>query len=240
MAVMGQAELPTQGAGPGLLGYAAGGAVIAFVLGVFGHLAAARADRRLRAESEIAAALGSPVLATVDVPDEHADGDRAANQPTRKAQLTALVLGRQPWYEPPLPVAGDEFSRDIRYRRALARLHDAAARQPLLVIVPGDDAAAHQAAARLAASSVAGPRDETLTVLAVAPDRPAVPDGAGSVLVVLTTGTRTAWELVGIAEACADADRRVVGAIVAHRTQPEGGRTVAPRPPAEDVLTGSE
>lgn len=39
-------------------------------------------------------------------------------------------------------------------------------------------------------------------------------------VVVLTAGTRTGWELVGIAEACADARHRVLGAIVTQRTEP--------------------
>ena len=36
-------------------------------------------------------------------------------------------------------------------------------------------------------------------------------------LVVLSTSTRTAWDLVGVAEACADAGLEIVGAVL---TQP--------------------
>jgi hypothetical protein len=48
-----------------------------------------------------------------------------------------------------------------------------------------------------------------------------VPDDASpGVLVVVTAGTRTGWELVGIAEACADAGQELLGLIVTHRTKP--------------------
>jgi len=240
--VMGLAERPTGRAGPTLVQLAAGGALVAFLLGVFGQLAVARLDRRLRVESEIAAALGSPVLATVDVPDQPSEDDRAAKLPTWRLLLRGLITGRQPWYEMPLPVSGDELSRDVRYWRALARLWGAAAR-PLrvLVLVPDDDAVAHRAAARLANMATTDPQHTVLHVVDVAAGRPTVPDdgGAGGVLVVLTSGTRTAWELVGLAEACADAGHRVIGAVVAHRTLPAGRRSAETRAAAEDVLAGS-
>ncbi|HET8641848.1 MAG TPA: exopolysaccharide biosynthesis protein [Pseudonocardiaceae bacterium] len=246
--IMGQAERPSHRAGLSLLELAAGGALLAFVLGVFGHLASARADRRLRVESDIAAALGSPVLATVDVPEASPGDDRAtaestdqpAGQQRWKPLGKRLLLGREPWYEVPLPIAGDEPSRDIRYRRALARLRDAEAGPPTsLVLVPDDNAAAHSAADRLARLAEADGRYPALTVAEVAAARPTVPDGAGTVLVVLSLGTRTAWELVGVVEACADAGRQIVGAVVAYRTRPAGRPADTIGAPPGDVLAGS-
>ena len=53
--------------------------------------------------------------------------------------------------------------------------------------------------------------------------RPTVPDAGGgrsAALVVLGPGTRTASELADIAQACADAGHRVLGAVVAYPTRP--------------------
>ena len=176
----------------------------------------------------------------MDVPDEPSENDGAAKPPAWKS-LLGLISGRQPWYEMPLPVSGDELSRQVRYGRALARLQGAAAR-PLrvLVLVPDDDATALRAAVRLANLAATDPQHTVLQVVAVATGRPTVPDGdgVGGVLVVLTSGTRTAWELVGLAEACADADHQVIGAVVVHRTRSAGRRSAQTRA-AEDVLAGS-
>ena len=60
--VMEPAARPSSPAEPTLVQFIAGGALLFFLLGVFAHLVAARADRRLRSASEIAAALGSPVV----------------------------------------------------------------------------------------------------------------------------------------------------------------------------------
>jgi capsular polysaccharide biosynthesis protein len=239
--VMGLAERPSGRAAPTLVQLAAGGALVAFLLGVFGHFAAARWDRRLRDDAEIAAALGSEVLATVDVTDEPT-ADRGAKRSTWKSLVKGLVLGRQPWYETPLPVAGDDLSRDIRYRRALARLRgDTVGPLRVLVLVPDDDAAAHRAAAQLAAAAETQPHRILLQTVEVAVGRPTVPDGGGvwGALVVLTSGSRTDWELVGLAEACADAGHRVVGTVVAHLTRSAGRRQEEQRPVAQDVLAGS-
>jgi hypothetical protein len=55
-----------------------------------------------------------------------------------------------------------------------------------------------------------------VNVVEIAAGRPTVPDAGAEigVVVVLTVGTRTAWELVGIAEACADAGHEVVGVVL--------------------------
>jgi hypothetical protein len=61
-----------------------------------------------------------------------------------------------------------------------------------------------------------------------------VPDagpGAG-VLVVLSAGSRTAWELVRLAEACADAGQEIVGAVLTHPVRPSAPEA---EPVAEDA-----
>ncbi len=70
MVVMGPAPRPTGAAAPTRTQLIGAGALLFLLLAVVGHLAAARVSRRLRTEPEIAAALGSPFLGTVDVPGE--------------------------------------------------------------------------------------------------------------------------------------------------------------------------
>jgi capsular polysaccharide biosynthesis protein len=242
MVIMGQAERPTSPAPPTMPQFVAGGALLFVLLGVLGHLFAARADRRLRNAAEIAAALGSAALASVDVPDD----DRVRTQRKGRLRARRLLGGDQPWNLPRPQASGDERSRAVRYRRVLARLPGGDARRHVLVAVADDDAVARRAAERLAAAA----RDEggplTLSVVEVSVARPTVPDGAdiAGVLVVLTAGTRTAWELVGIAEACADAGHAVVGVVLAHRVRTGHQRDDAvvpavPAVPADDVMAGS-
>ncbi|MEV4049397.1 Wzz/FepE/Etk N-terminal domain-containing protein, partial [Streptomyces sp. NPDC049744] len=76
LVVMGPAPRPTGEAPPTRPQLVGGGALLFFVLAVVGHLAAARVNRRLRFEPEVAAALRSALLGTVDVP-----GDRRAHRP---------------------------------------------------------------------------------------------------------------------------------------------------------------
>ncbi|MGW1014722.1 Wzz/FepE/Etk N-terminal domain-containing protein, partial [Streptomyces termitum] len=66
MVVMGAAARPTGEAPPTRIQLVAAGALLFFLLAVGGHLAAARVSRRLRTEPEIAAALGTALLGTVD------------------------------------------------------------------------------------------------------------------------------------------------------------------------------
>jgi len=67
MVVMGPAERPLGPAAPTMTQFVGGGALLFFLVGLFGHLFAARADRRVRDETEIAAALGAGVLGGVEV-----------------------------------------------------------------------------------------------------------------------------------------------------------------------------
>ncbi|MFF8196357.1 Wzz/FepE/Etk N-terminal domain-containing protein [Streptomyces bobili] len=217
MVVMGPAARPTGEAPPTRTQFIAGGAVLFFLLAVIGHLTAARMSRRLRAEPEIAAALGSTLLGTVDVPAE-----RPGLRPEgggRRARIRRL-LGVDVRWDLPLPQAsGDEAGRQIRYRRVCARLRE---RLPdarrLLVVVPDDDEIAHRAAGQLVAEAE---NDPLLRVVAVPVSQPLVPDrdDESGALVVLSAGSWTAGELAGIAEACADARHEVVGIVLAGAVQ---------------------
>ncbi|MFE6609479.1 exopolysaccharide biosynthesis protein [Amycolatopsis sp. NPDC057786] len=227
MVVMGAAERPTSAAAPTLPQLALGGAALFFVFGLLGHLFAARTDRRLRDEQEIGAALGGPVLATVDIADEP---DPEANR-----SLRAKLLGDdKPWNIRRIDVTPDEIDGDVHYRRLVSRLP----RRRLLVLVAEGDHAARTAAAR-----IAGLSGRRFTVVTVAPGRPVVEDEAAEgVLVVLGLGTRTAWELVGVAEACADAGLTVVGAALIRPVRPTRAPGAKPGKKAEkdrEALAGT-
>jgi hypothetical protein len=67
-------------------------------------------------------------------------------------------------------------------------------------------------------------------------------DAVVGVLLVVTVGTRTPWELVGIAEACTDAGHDVLGVLVTHPTRPAdtGRPTETPNAaPVETAMAGS-
>ncbi|MGW6906218.1 Wzz/FepE/Etk N-terminal domain-containing protein [Streptomyces sp. NPDC054940] len=217
LVVMGPAARPTGEAPPTRMQLIVGGALLFFLLAVIGHLAAARASRRLRTEPEIAAALGSALLGTVDVP-----GERPADRPEDRGPRARLrrLLGVDIRWDVPTPQAsGDVVGRQIRYRRVCARLREQLpAPRRLLVVVPDGDGVARRAAEQLAAEAESDP---LLRVVEVSVSQPMVPDRdneSGS-LVVVSAGSWTAEELVGIAEACADAGHEVVGTVVAGTVQ---------------------
>ena len=233
MVVLGPAERPTGAAAPTMTQLIAGGTVLFFLIGVFVHLFRVRADRRLRGESDIASALGAPVLAGIDVTTP--EGDRLPASGLI-GKLRRLLGSDRPWLLAPIETSADEANRDIRYRRVLARVAVGPGRVQL--VVPDDDESAKLAAAQL--SALADDLGMTLRTLEVSPQRPTVPDSAGDsgVLLVLGSGTRTAWELVRFAEACADAGQEIVGAILTHPVRPEES-AATPAPADEEVLAGS-
>ncbi|WP_217142031.1 Wzz/FepE/Etk N-terminal domain-containing protein [Streptomyces sp. AC627_RSS907] len=213
MVVMGPASRPDGEAPPTRVQFVAAGALLFFLLAVVGHLTAARTSRRLRTEPEIAAALGSTLLGTVDVPGErpaHRLEDR-----DRRTRIRRLLGIDTPWDVPAPRASGDEAGRQLRYRRVCARLRD---RLPeprrLLVVVPDGDEAARRAAGRLAAEAEGDP---LLRLVRVPVSRPLVPDrdDESGALVVLSAGGWTAGELAGIAGACADAGHDIVGVVLA-------------------------
>ncbi|MGW3040377.1 Wzz/FepE/Etk N-terminal domain-containing protein [Kitasatospora sp. NPDC001159] len=228
MVVMGAAPRPSGEAPPTRTQLIAAGALLFFVLAVIGHLTAARMSRRLRTEPEIAAALGSALLGTVDVP-----GERSAQGPEGRGPRARIrrLLGIDVRWDLPTPHAsGDEAGRQLRYRRVCARLRD---QRPgprrLLVIVPDGDESARRAADQLVAEAGSDP---LLRVVGVPVSRPLVPDRdeESGALVVLSAGSWTEGELAGIAGACADAEHEVVGIVVAGMVQARPARSVGRRP----------
>ncbi|MFH9350818.1 Wzz/FepE/Etk N-terminal domain-containing protein [Kitasatospora sp. NPDC017646] len=213
MVVMGSAPRPSGEAPPTRAQLIAAGALLFFLLTVVGHLTAARMSRRLRTGAEIAAALGSALLGTVDVPC-----GRSAHRPHGRGPRAVIrrLLGLDVRWDLPTPQAsGDEASRKLRHRRVCSRLRDRLPQvRRLLVLVPDGDETARRAAGQLAAEAGDDPR---LRVVGVPVDRPLVPDGEGEsgALVVLSAGNWTAEQLAGIAGACADAGHEVVGIVVA-------------------------
>ncbi|MFF3331710.1 Wzz/FepE/Etk N-terminal domain-containing protein [Streptomyces sp. NPDC002888] len=213
MVVMGPAARPAGEAPPTRMQLVVAGALLFFLLAVIGHLTAARMSRRLRTEPEIAAALGSALLGTVDVP-----GERPAHRPEGRgprARIRRLLGVDVPWDIPTPQTSGDEAGRQIRYRRACARLRDQLpAPRRLLVVVPDGDEIARRAAGQLVAEAESDP---LLRVVGVSVSQPMVPDrdNESGALVVLSAGSWTAGELAGIAEACADAKHEVVGIVLA-------------------------
>jgi hypothetical protein len=223
MVVMGSAARPAGEAPPTRMQLIAAGALLFFLLAVIGHLTAARMSRRLRTTPEIAAALGSALLGTVDVP-----GGRLAHRPAGRGPgaLIRRLLGVDiRWDIPTSGTSGDEAGRQIRYRRVCARLREKlpAARR-LLVVVPDGDEVARRAAGQLVAEAGSDPSPSSsgrgyplLRVVEVSVSRPIVPDrdNESGALVVLSAGSWTSGELAGIAEACADAEHEVVGIVLA-------------------------
>ncbi|WP_399920359.1 Wzz/FepE/Etk N-terminal domain-containing protein [Streptomyces kanamyceticus] len=247
LVVMGPAARPTGEAPPTRTQLIAAGALLFFLLAVVGHLAAARANRRPRTGGEIAAALGSTLLGTVDV-----SGERLPHRPPGRdpRAWTRRLLGVDtPWDIPAPQPSGGEAGRQLRYRRVCARLRDQLpAPRRLLVVVPEGDEIARRAAGQLVAEAECGTSPNSpskdcpmLRVAEVPVSRPLVPDRdtESGALVVLSAGSRTAEELAGIAEACADAGHQVVGTVVAGtvRTRSAGiaGRSARHTPAAVAV-----
>ncbi|WP_030225563.1 Wzz/FepE/Etk N-terminal domain-containing protein [Streptomyces sp. NRRL WC-3626] len=240
MVVMGPAARPSGEAPPTRVQLVVGGALLFLLVSVIGHLTAARMSRRLRGEPEIASALGSALLGSVDVPaDGHALGPRDRG---RWAGVRRLLGADVRWDLPAPPVSADEAGRRLRTRRVLARLRGRLpAPRRLLVVVPDGDGIARLAAGQLAAEAGGDP---LLRVVEVPVSRPMVPDSGeeSGALVVIGAGHWTAGELAGIAEACADAGHEVVGVVLAApvrdraRTARSAGR---PRDAAAPALAGS-
>ncbi|MFD8734479.1 Wzz/FepE/Etk N-terminal domain-containing protein [Streptomyces sp. NPDC059618] len=235
MVVMGPAARPTGETPPTRVQLIAAGAVLFLLLGIIGHLTAARMSRRLRTQPEIAAALGSTLLGTVDVA-----GERPLHRPVGRGPGAGFrrLLGTDIRWDIPAPQAyGDEAGRQIPYLRVCSRLRDRVpAPRRLLVLVPDGDEIAGLAAGQLVAAAGNDPR---LRLVGVSASRPLVPDRGeeSGALVVLSTGSRTAAELSGIAEACADAKHEIVGVVLAGMVRAVPARTTGlPREAATPVL----
>ncbi|MBV8992639.1 MAG: exopolysaccharide biosynthesis protein [Pseudonocardiales bacterium] len=211
---------PPAPAAPIRLEMIAGGAALAAALSVFALLAVRQADRRLRRGSDIAAALGAPVVGAVEAPvgavvESATNGSSNGHDADR--QRPRAVLGNGASRDAAGITSGADQSLEyLRYRRVLARLRGAADELVrTLVVIVDDDVLAPLAAGRLA-TEVAGDEATVLSVVAVSAARPIIPDShdVTGVLIVVTSGTRTAWELLAVAEACHDAGYPVAGVLM--------------------------
>ncbi len=142
-----------------------------------------------------------------------------------------LLRDDRPWNVPRVDVFADEIDSDVLYRRLISRLPH----RRLLVVAADGDHAGRAAAERLAA--LAG---RWFTVVTVSPARPVVADtDADGVLVVTSLGSRSAWELVGIAEAVADAGLAMVGTVLIRPVRPARTRPGTPTPSDHEALAGT-
>ncbi|WP_432069257.1 Wzz/FepE/Etk N-terminal domain-containing protein [Streptomyces sp. AA1529] len=238
LVVMGPAARPTGEAPPTTPQRVGAGALLFFLLGVVWQLAAARMSRRLDSGGEIAAALGSVLLGTVEVPGEQLAHRQAGRGRARIRRLLGLDTR---WHGPVPRTSGGEADRRIRCRRVCARLREElpAAPRRVLAVVPEGDVLGRRAAEQLAAETGSDP---LLPAVEVSVSRPLVPDHdtESGALVVLGAGSWTAEELGGIAGACADAGHRVLGAVVAEpvRARPERPAGRPAQPPEQSVAVG--
>lgn len=228
--IIGPAAMPTSKAPPTMTQLSVGGAAVFLLLGVFGFLFAARGDIRLRDSGEIGAALGVPVSGTLPVPEQRT-GPRLL------------------WWRSRPQLADDDPGDDPHARRVLRRLvADDDVR--LLLVAADDDPLAHRAVARLAmAAGADGTRRTVLRIAHIDPAQPVldhVSDDVSSSVLVLSAGTRTGWELVGISLACADSGHPLAGSVLAERTDrqaPQVGQAQLAEdqhPVAEDDGTGAD
>ncbi|OEV24570.1 polysaccharide biosynthesis protein, partial [Streptomyces nanshensis] len=238
LVVMGPAARPTGEAPPTTPQRVGAGALLFFLLGVVWQLAAARMSRRPDSGGEIAAALGSVLLGTVEVPGEQLAHRHAGRGRARIRRLLGLDTR---WHGPVPRTSGGEADRRIRCRRVCARLREElpAAPRRVLAVVPEGDVLGRRAAEQLAAETRSDP---LLPAVEVSVSRPLVPDHdtESGALVVLGAGSWTAEELGGIAGACADAGHRVLGAVVAEpvRARPERPAGRPAQPPEQSVAVG--
>lgn len=217
--VMGSAELPSSPAAPTITQFVGGGAILFLVIGMLGHLVRARTDRRIRNEPGVAAALNAPVLGSLDIPEEPVQQEQRERPTGWRDRLLRLLKADEPWNLPESRNSADDSTRDLRYGRVVSRIRQAArSNKPLLALVENNDAIACRTGELLAAVAAKDGRGTELRITEVNATHPTVPESAeyAGAVVVLTAGTRTAWELVGIAEACTDAGQVLLGAIVTH------------------------
>ncbi|MFE7130113.1 polysaccharide biosynthesis protein [Streptomyces sp. NPDC057638] len=237
MVVMGPAARPTGEAPPTRIQLIGAGALLFVLVAVIAHLATARANRRLRTETEIAAALGSTLLGSVDVPGDGGTRPEGGGPRVRVRRL----LGTDTRWDLPAPrTSGDEDSARIRYRRVCARLRERLpAPRELLVVVPDGDETARRAAGQLVAeaANTPAPGASQLRVVAVSVTQPMVPDRdtESGALVVLSAGNWTAGELGAIAEACVDGGHEVIGIVLADTVRARRTRS-ADHPPDSAAL----
>jgi len=254
---------------PTLLQLALAGAVAFIALGVLAHLIALRTDKRLRRGQDMAAAAGAPVLAVVTETRRagastslirrmlHDDRRWAAEDLPevdirgRDARYQRL-LHRLPTVAGPAVILTVLPAEDRLARDALVALAVVAAAGPIPVTVVTEDeeliervaseADAHGLGSALTAADTASEGASVVFVVStVVPDQPIVSttqasDGA---LLLTEAGTRTGWELAGIAGACADAGQPLLGLVAVVPTAADGGAARRSSDMADPTLVGS-
>ncbi|MFD7534692.1 Wzz/FepE/Etk N-terminal domain-containing protein [Streptomyces sp. NPDC059819] len=234
MFVMGPAARPSSQAPPTKTQLTIAGAALFVLLAVIGHLGAARMSRRPRTAQEITAALGSVLLGTVEVSRDRHAHPRTPRGP--RAWIRGFLGIDTRWDLPVARTGPDESGRRIRFQRVCARLQEQLpSPRFLLVLVPDGDELALRAAEQLV---IEAKGDPLLRVVGVSVYRPMVPDHAAEsgALVVLSAGNRTAEELAGITEACADSRHDVVGVVIACPVRVRPTRS-AEQPPDRGAMT---
>ena len=243
------ATRPDAPASPTLIECIIGGALALVLLGLIAHVVALRTDRRLRSADDIAAACGAPVLGSVEaaVPSQGRPSllGRLLHD-NRQWAYTALPVAeddrsREARYQrilrriesgsrrPALlvvradddPVAGGAVIE--------LAISAAAGREPVALVTEDEELTARAAAAATGGHRiVAGPTfpdagpASILVDVRIAVARPIIPDigPTDGALLLITMGSRTAWELAAVAGACFDAGQLVRGAVVLAPTGP--------------------
>jgi capsular polysaccharide biosynthesis protein len=244
------AVLPGGAASPTMAELVAGGALAATLLGLLAHLVLMRSDRRPRAATDIAGAAGAPLLGTVEVtappqvrkrfalhddrrwvvPDLHvAENERARASRCRRA-LDRLRSGGDR-SEVMFFLAEDDRPARTAVRDMVVATADAGRKVSIATedgaLVDGLRRAAERGFSRGALTI--GPSgdgaDTIIDVCTVDPRRPLVPavPRTTAVVLVVTSGTRSPWELMQIGAAQTEVGRPLDGVVVVTTSTTEPG-----------------
>jgi capsular polysaccharide biosynthesis protein len=213
-----------------------GAAVLAVALGILAQLIVRLADQRLRRRSDIAAAVGAPILGTVPAPTgataeaTSGPGPNGSHRRRHEAARGARIGWLRRDTDPRPTGVHDQALEDLRYQRVLAQLKERAAGSVrLLVVVLEGDGLASRAVARLAiAAATEGSVLDVVTVSAARPTLPNCPDSSAALLVV-TSGTATGGQLLAVSEACQDAGCPAAGVLLVVRSTDEDDQEPQPR-----------
>ncbi|GAA4673522.1 exopolysaccharide biosynthesis protein [Pseudonocardia yuanmonensis] len=225
---------------PTLVQLVVGGAIAAPLLGIGALLIAHRSSRRLQSRTEIAAALGAPVLGRLTAPPEPVPSSGSSGT------VLSRTLGR---VRAPRTGPSQHLipGQELHYRQVLERVwSDSGGVVRWVAIVAEDDPDAERAAALLVRTSrqlrdggsgvgpgaSGGGAVGAATVSARHPILTEVWE-ASEAIVLLTPGTRSGEELLAVAEACGDARCSLRGALLVEPGV-RRDRTSAPRTGAED------
>jgi len=128
------ASLPLAVSAPSPLQLVLAGMAALVLLGVFGHLVAMRADKRLLRAQDMADAVGAPVLGIL--------GMSPSSVLVKPSFVRRVLLDDRRWVSSGLTVVEDDRARQMRFRRVLQRLAPAGRPTVVLAVVPeGDDLA---------------------------------------------------------------------------------------------------